>query len=422
MEGRRKVRGEGRQRELEHPVLAALRACELGLSLLLADETGRVVFANRDSESLFECSSTQLQKRQLLGDLLTLDEPLGDCFEAQAEYIRQAGRWEGEGRAVRPGGKVLGCEIILVDALLSRADGRHGLLALVSNKREERRARRLLEESVAFSNALNEQLDHMNQELLQVKRQLEYAVGAQRRELQAVAELQQSLLPRRLPKLKGYDFAAIYVPSSQASGDYYDFFEIGPSALGLLVADVSGHGARAAVDMAITRVLVHSAVKETLSPGAALSRLNSMLSDSVPTESFVTMFYGVLDPCRQMLRFALAGHPPPLLWKPGETAPQPLQRAPGFPLHVVAQTEFAEHEVYLPPRSVLFLYTDGLTEAFNSRREMYGVDRLARLLGQLPPGPTQAMVDEVRQAVRAFTGGAALADDFTAVAIQAVNS
>ena len=186
------------------------------------------------------------------------------------------------------------------------------------------------------------------------------------------------------------------------------------------MADVSGHGARAAVDMAITRVLVHSAVKDTLSPGAALGRLNTMLSEFVPTESFVTMFYGVLDPGRRTLRFALAGHPPPLLWKPGESSPEPLQRTPGFPLHVVSQAEFGEEEVYLPPGSTLFLYTDGLTEAFNSQREMYGVQRLGRLLGDLSPGPVQGMVDQVRQAVQEFTGATALTDDFTAVAVRSI--
>jgi len=412
------TRDEVRLSELERYVLATLRDCALDLSVLVIDETSRVVFANRDSEVLFGHHHSELTEKFHLSDLLEIDRPPGETFAEQFEHVRNKGRWEGEGRGVKRHGEPFVCTITLVYTLLSDAGDRRGLLVLIKDDTRRRDEQLLLEESFALSNALNEQMEQMNQDLLEVKQQLERAVGAQRRELQAVAEMQQALLPARLPELAGYQFGAGYMPSSQASGDYYDFFAVGPSCLGLLVADVSGHGARAAVDMAITRVLVHSTVKDTLSPASALGRLNSLLSDFVPTESFVTMFYGVLDPVHQSLRFALAGHPPPMLWVPGKTMPEELKHEPGFPLHLIADAEYVEHEVQLPAGSVLFIYTDGLTEAFNSEREMYGVERLARLLGELPAAPPQTLVDRVREDVGAFTGAMSLEDDFTAVAVH----
>ncbi len=413
---------EIRLSELERSVLTTLRDCALDLSVLVIDETGRIVFANRDSETLFGRHHSELTEEFELSDLLTLNGLPGETFGERFEYLRNKVRWEGEGQGEGPSGEPFHCAVTLVHTLLSDAGDHYGLLVLIKDDAQQKDQQRLLEESFALSNALNEQLDHMNRELLQVKRQLECAVSSQRRELQAVAQLQRSLLPRKLPEYRGYDFASVYVPSSQASGDYYDFFAVGPNCLGLLVADVSGHGARAAVDMAITRVLVHSTVKDTLSPASALRRLNDFLSDFVPTDSFVTMFYGVLDPGRQILRFALAGHPPPLLWVPGKTPPEALGHKSGFPLHLIPQAEYTEHEIQLLPGSALFIYTDGLTEAFNNKREMYGMGRLAALLEGLPPGPAQTIVDRVREDVNAFTDATALADDFTAVAIRVVET
>ena len=133
------------------------------------------------------------------------------------------------------------------------------------------------------------------------------------KEMTIVGDLQRAMLPAAPPDLPGYAFASYYATSTRAGGDYYDFFPLAGGRLGILIADVSGHGAPAAVVMAMLRVLLHAAPEALDVPAAVLLDANRRLAANIPPGQFVTACYAVLEPRTGTLEFALAGHEPPLI-------------------------------------------------------------------------------------------------------------
>src|SRR4030095_14229869 len=150
---------------------------------------------------------------------------------------------------------------------------------------------------------------------LVLRNDLTKALGALDRELQAVGEIQRSLLPQDLPQIPGYEIATYYQTSRRAGGDYYDFFPLPGGWWGVFIADVSGHGAGAAVLMAITHSIVHSYPGPPAPAATMLEFVNRKLADRYTGElgSFVTAFYGIYDPAQRRLSYSSAGHPPPRL-------------------------------------------------------------------------------------------------------------
>ncbi|MEL7238874.1 MAG: SpoIIE family protein phosphatase, partial [Planctomycetota bacterium] len=150
---------------------------------------------------------------------------------------------------------------------------------------------------------------------LVLKTQLDEAKLALEEELDAVGEIQQQLLPEHLPEYEGLKLATYYDASTQASGDYYDFFKLPGDRLGIFVGDVSGHGTPAAVIMAVTHALIHALEEPPHAdpPGRVMAHLNRCLCERYTKHSgtFVTAFYGVYDPQTRTLRYANAGHLPP---------------------------------------------------------------------------------------------------------------
>ena len=132
-------------------------------------------------------------------------------------------------------------------------------------------------------------------------------------ERDAIAQIQKSLICKELPKAPGYNFFADYQPSAKASGDYYDFIKINDDHLGVLVADVSGHGTPAAVIMAMMRVLIRSFLAKVSSPKEVLETINTILCENQESGHFITAFYGVIHLPSRKMKFASAGHNPPLL-------------------------------------------------------------------------------------------------------------
>lgn len=259
---------------------------------------------------------------------------------------------------------------------------------------------------------------------LVLRNQLADALGALDRELQVVGDIQRSLLPGELPHIAGYDLAAHYVTSARAGGDYYDFFRLRDGCWGIFIADVSGHGTPAAVVMAITHALAHAQPDAQTPPAQLLNYLNDHLVRSYTLGgTFVTAFYGVLDPRRGVLTYSTGGHNPPRLAQDGKV--HSLDRAGALPLGILASQRYEEATVQIAPGHMLLLYTDGITEALGPGRtgglqDMFGVERLdARLLSSR--GATAAAcLAGIRADLEAFTGGAAPTDDQTLVAIGCI--
>lgn len=255
---------------------------------------------------------------------------------------------------------------------------------------------------------------------LVMAKQLREAYAIVDKELKAVAEIQRSLLPASLPSCDCVQLAAHYQTSQQAGGDYYDLFELGDDKLGIMIADVSGHGTPAAVLMAITHTLAHAYPGEPVPPREVLGHLNHKLVDSYTRTpgGFVTAFYGVFDPDQKTFTYASAGHNPPRLRKGDDGRVLALTGARDLPLGIAREVEYHEETVPLSRDDMLVLYTDGITEAraqnAESGKTLFGEERLDNVLRTAPQDP-EGIVQAIIDAVGRFTNNAPATDDRTIV-------
>src|SRR5215216_3341824 len=234
-------------------------------------------------------------------------------------------------------------------------------------------------------------------------------------ELQVARQIQQELLPETIPELQGWRIAAYYGPAREVGGDFYDFLEFPDGRLGLVVGDATGHGMPAALVMATTRGMLRAVVQSLESPGEVLARVNEAMVADIPPGTFVTCFYGVLDPESGRLVYANAGHDLPYL-RHGSGEAEEL-RARGMPLGLMAGMSYEEKEIILAPGDSALFYSDGLVEAHNPKREMFGFPRLGRLVAEHAEG--EPLVDFLMEDLYSFTGeGWEQEDDITLVTLQ----
>jgi sigma-B regulation protein RsbU (phosphoserine phosphatase) len=236
------------------------------------------------------------------------------------------------------------------------------------------------------------------------------------RELRRVGNIQRSLLPDRLPAIRGLDLAAYYQPSRRASGDYYDFFPLPDGKWGILIADVSGHGTPAAVLMAITHAVAHTHPGPPTPPGLLLRYVNEQLSDRYTrdADTFVTAFYGVYDPARTELTYACAGHNPPRLKRCQDGTLTILDGTAGLPLGIFPGENYTERTQQLQKGDQIVFYTDGITEAQNSAGDQFGIARLDALLENCML-QAKGLLDSVLAAVEEFAAGHPADDDRTLI-------
>lgn len=244
--------------------------------------------------------------------------------------------------------------------------------------------------------------------------QLDGAYKAVDRELQTVADIQRSLLPKEIPNIATMRVAAHYETSRHAGGDYYDFFRLPEGRWGILIADVSGHGTPAAVVMAVLHSLAHMYPGDPTTPSLLLNHLNHHLTTRYTSESghFVTAFYGIYDEQARSLTFASAGHNPPRLRNCGSWNVTALDQATSLPLGFLNEVVYHDHTIQLRPHDRLVFYTDGITEAANALGELFGTERLDHVLADCG-ADAQESLDRVLTAVRGFTGGLPPSDDRT---------
>jgi sigma-B regulation protein RsbU (phosphoserine phosphatase) len=240
-------------------------------------------------------------------------------------------------------------------------------------------------------------------------------------QLEAVAQVQRSLLPPRLPEIPGLDIRTSYLTSDEAGGDYYDFFPFPDGTLGVLIADVAGHGAAAATVMAMLRAILHCYESADTSPASVMRYCNARLIGARLEGSFVTAFFAVYDPRTGELRWARCGHNPPRLRR-GDGSVQALDEAGTLPLGLMDDLPAAEGTSRLGVGDTLVLYTDGITEAFSPidathRREMFGLDRLDAALRECS-GMPECVVDSIHAALFRHVRSMTRDDDQTLVVLQ----
>ena len=233
-------------------------------------------------------------------------------------------------------------------------------------------------------------------------------------ELRTARLIQHSLLPKDVPTLPGWQIAPYYQPAREVGGDLYDFLTFEDGQLGIIIGDVSGKGIPAALMMTTTQSMLRAAAQITTSPGEVLARVNELLCVDMPPNLFVTCFYAILDTTTGQLCYANAGHDLP--YRRSRDGVCEL-RATGMPLGLMPGMCYEELEATLSPGESLLFYSDGLVEAHNPNREMFGFQHLKELLSN-PPGGT-ALIDYLLSQLTSFTGpNWEQEDDVTLVAVH----
>jgi phosphoserine phosphatase RsbU/P len=214
--------------------------------------------------------------------------------------------------------------------------------------------------------------------LREARAQLASQLLALNTELEMARQIQLSILPHSIPKLAGLDIAAHYLPMTSVAGDFYDFIQIDDKHIGILIADVSGHGLPSALIASMLQVALTGQAAHAPEPGKVLVGLNRAFCGKF-TYNFVTAAYVYVDLKNNLMRYAGAGHPPMLQWRNSTgKATQVLEN--GLVLGIMEEASYEALEFPLEPGDRYVLCTDGILEAANSAGEQFGVDRLMRFI------------------------------------------
>jgi hypothetical protein len=235
------------------------------------------------------------------------------------------------------------------------------------------------------------------------------------REGTLLAEVQRHLLPASLPAIPGCEVAAAWRPAGVMAGDYYDVLPLGGGALALCIADVSGKGIPAALVMSNVQAAVRALADREPAPARLVERLNSLATVSTRPVTFITLFYGVLEPGTGRLRYCNAGHNPPLLVRRDGSVEQ-LERG-GPILGFFPEARFAGGETALGAGDSLVLYTDGLSEHGEVSGEQFGEERIVSTVRSHPGATAQELCAHLVAAAEAH-GGALLEDDLTLLVVR----
>lgn len=238
-------------------------------------------------------------------------------------------------------------------------------------------------------------------------------------ELEIARQVQLAILPRDVPRDARIEVNGLMTPAREVGGDFFDYFMVDRNTFGFVVADVSGKGVPAALFMAISRTLLKSTALFEASPALCMRRINDVLAAENDQMLFVTMLYGIVDLRTGRVTYVNAGHNPPYrVAKSGETSLVPPTG--GMAVAVVEDFPYAEREFTLAPGEMLFLFTDGVTEAFDPNDLAYGEERLVDVLhGSCGADkPIGAAAEAVVRSVREFEQGLPPADDLTCLTVR----
>lgn len=265
---------------------------------------------------------------------------------------------------------------------------------------------------LAHQAAIAIERDRLNRESLQ-RRLME-------QELFLASEIQKGFWPKNAPAADGVELAGTSVPAAHVGGDYYDFIEMGPGRIGLVVADVSGKGVAASLLMASLRAALRAQIENKHSVDEAVALVNATLVGDTPSSKFVTLFFGVLDSNKRELTYVNAGHNPPILFDSNSSRTKLLETG-GPIIGFRSEISFEAGCEPLLPGQLLVVFSDGVTEAQNEVEEFFGDERLAEAIRENCRQSAGAVVENIQTAVKAFTGTAPQSDDMTLVVARIVD-
>lgn len=255
-----------------------------------------------------------------------------------------------------------------------------------------------------------------------IKRQmlLDSAAVRQRleRDLKIAREIQEQLLPQKLPTIPGYDVAGWNKPAEETGGDLYDVMQLDTGHLAFMIADATGHGIGPALIVGQCRAILRALVGTSEDPVQIAVKTNNLLYQDLPDDRFVTCCFGVVNPAENQLYYVSAGHAPLLLYRAatGEVESHP---STGLPMGILLDTELEMcGPVDLAPGDMFILLTDGFMEWARADGQQYGEERLAEMIRRHCKLPCSELIQAIYEDVRAFGAGSPQLDDLTAVLVK----
>lgn len=381
----RRERREAREKLLESELRYRLLWESSPDAVLLMDAESRIHFANPAVETVFNYTPEEVTGkplRLLLPEEVRSNEALG------IEHYLRTGEKADMPRVVETVGRRKDGRDIVIEISFSHMDlqGERRHVAFVRDITARKRTERALRE---------------NQEQLQVAR-----------------EIQQRLFPRTAPAIEGFDIAGVSYPAEETGGDYFDYLTMMHGAVGIIVADVTGHGIGPALLMAETRAYLRSLAANREDIGEILTTANRILAEDIGDERYVTLFLGRIDPKTRAFSYASAGHPTGyVLAGTGEIKTLLKRTAVPLGLNPTAVYKGAV-DVPLQSGDIVLVLTDGIEEAMAPDESFFGIERTLNVVRQHRDKPAREILDAVYRAVREFSGHSAQLDDLTAIIIK----
>lgn len=238
--------------------------------------------------------------------------------------------------------------------------------------------------------------------------------------LEIAREIQQGLIPKTAPESPAFDVKGLSIAADETGGDFYDYLPLPDGKIGIVVADVVGHGIGAALLMATSRAFLRALGLTEQDPAKVLFSLNNLLARDLDAGRFVTLLYGILDPGTRTLVYSSAGHDSPTLYRAATDDFVELDST-GLPLGIMADMDFPNADpIPLGPGDILALTTDGVWEAPNAEGEAFGRDRMQLAMRGAKGRDSQAVVGGVHDALMGFLGAMKPKDDVTLVVVKPI--
>lgn len=244
----------------------------------------------------------------------------------------------------------------------------------------------------------------------------EKALISLREEMRMAKNIQLNLLPKSIPKVEGYQIAAVNIPARDVGGDYYDFINLENNRLVFCLGDITGKGMPAAMLMANLQAALRSQTLVQNDCSKCINIVNKLLFRSTEPDRFATLFMGVLDSKLNNLEYCNGGHDQPLLFSKGNK-PIGLE-ATGLLLGCFENSEYSIGEIKLQPGNVLVVYSDGITESMNESEEEFGLETLEQIVDKLQDKNANEILEDVLTSVKLHSKGVSQSDDLTLMIIK----
>lgn len=244
-----------------------------------------------------------------------------------------------------------------------------------------------------------------------------------KREMQLAKDIQEQILPRVIPTTEGFELDGRYRSALEMGGDYFDFFEVGENLMGIVVGDVSGKGIGAAFIMAMARMAMRSESQSIRRASDVLAKVDALIGKDIKKGMYITVFYAVLDSEKRTISYASAGHNPMILYRGSEKSVYFLNPK-GIAIGLAVEEGFfkkiiTSETITLQSDDLIFMYTDGITEAMNPQRKEYGEARLVEFIKAHHDRTIKEFCDLLDKDIEQFTAGYPQSDDITYIVVKA---